>query len=101
MEPFRACPQYAGCNVNDCPLDPNAATHGGPAECLPGESRCKALRSTREGIAQDHGQVSSWAWTRREHDRERRRLAAQARWNALSPERQAALRANAFKAAQA
>jgi hypothetical protein len=83
--PFRSCPRFSDCSCNDCPLDPDAALHGGPRKARPGEMRCRATRSTRERIAMAHGYDQQWALLPGE-DRPRGRRAG---WINMAPEARA------------
>jgi hypothetical protein len=77
--PFMSCPRYQSCSANDCPLDPEAAMHGGRHAALPGEEVCRASRRVRERVAAAHGLPVGFALLPRERARDGRRAA----WLAL------------------
>lgn len=99
MRPVELCSRFESCSVNACPLDPDSALHGGPCIALDDdpETRCTATRAARERVAVQCGYSAAWART----EREIRRDAAKARWNALPAEerdrRTATLRLTAFR----
>jgi hypothetical protein len=82
--PFMSCHRYGYCSANDCPLDPDAAMHGGRHQAEPGEEMCRASRCTRERVATAHGLPAGFALFPRERERDARR----ARWEALPLEEQ-------------
>lgn len=86
LSPFMSCPSFSSCSTNDCPLDPEAALHGGSHRSCPGEEACRAQRKTRERIAVEHGYPAAWGLTAKESSRDARRAAGQARWLALPTE---------------
>jgi hypothetical protein len=91
-EPFRECPSFFHCGVNQCPLDSTMQRR----EVLPADhdQRCKATRATREAIAARYpGLLPSGGLTWREVARDKRQAAKQAWYAALSPEEQAWLKA--------
>ena len=79
MNMAEECPRFFDCSCNDCPLDPDAALHGGRRFALKGEERCRAQRASREAIAMAHGHPAAWGLLPREVRRDRRRAA----WLAL------------------
>lgn len=82
LRAFESCPRFQSCNANDCPLDPDAALHGGRRSSLPGEEPCRAQRVVRERIASAHGLAAGFPLLSLERERDARR----ARWRALSPD---------------
>lgn len=87
---MRACPQYQKCSAPDCPLDPMYMQRG---RRQPGEPTCRAQKPTRiraaaQGVTRFGGLTS-------------REYAAKARWEALSPEEQAAAIARGKRALRA
>jgi hypothetical protein len=83
--PLRFCPRFDACSANDCPLDPNAALHGGPCAALAGEMRCRATRSVRERIALAHGYDRHWALL----PGEERPAGRRAGWAGMTPDARA------------
>jgi len=81
---MRACPQWQTCAAPDCPLDPKYMQRG---QRQPGEPTCRAQRPSRLRAAAQ-GVTRFGGLTSREH-------SGKARWEALTPEEQAAARARA------
>jgi hypothetical protein len=79
---FMSCPHYHSCSANDCPLDPDAAMHGGRRFSLPGEEVCRARRRVRERVAAGAGLPPGFALLLHERVRAARRAA----WKALPAE---------------
>ena len=86
--PYRECPHFKHCGVNACPLRPDylklSTCKDDP------ETKCNALRSTRERIASKYpGVLPTFGVLKAESYRDAQSLKAKARWNALSPEQKA------------
>jgi hypothetical protein len=83
---FYDCPRYPVCGAPICPLDVQMLERfGDPDE----NGGCAARRATRVAIAARYPDLPTGGLTHAEIARDRRRAAAKARWEALSPEEQA------------
>lgn len=94
------CPQFGTCSVNRCPLHPRYASLevAYPEKDAEGndipftgdpETRCRALRKTRERIAADYPGLKNGGLLDAEIARDRRRKARQKVWEALPEEEKA------------
>jgi hypothetical protein len=89
-EPFHECPRFFRCALNQCPLD--AAMMKRVILAADHDQQCKAQRAAREAIAAKYpGLLPTGGLTLREVARDKRRAAAKARFEALSPEQKAKL----------
>lgn len=82
---YYSCPRFDSCSCNDCPLDPQAAMHGGSCRAVDGEEECRARRTVRERVASDAGLPAGFALLPRERNSDARRAA----WTALPADVQA------------
>lgn len=82
--PYEECPQFEGCSVNRCPLDPAVEVREQLANDP--ETRCGTRRSTRERIAAKYVDILPWQGLT---PREQRKERARARWLALPDEERA------------
>ncbi len=82
-KPYLECPSFESCNVNHCPLDPEASNR----VSLPGdpETKCKARITTRKEIALKYGLLNR-GMTKRELTREQRSKAKKTWWASLPEE---------------
>ena len=88
MKPWEECPSFDVCAVNKRPLHPDyLKLRNEPGDP---ETKCRALRRTREDIAARYpGLLPTQGVLRAELTSDKRSLLAKARWNALTPEEQA------------
>jgi hypothetical protein len=80
--PFHECPRYSKCSVSHCPLDPHCHLR----EDLLDEENCTLPKSYRTRIAAKYPELLPWGGLWASEAR------AKARWDALSPAEQEALR---------
>lgn len=83
--PWEECSSFDDCSVNACPLHPDYLKF--TTSPYDPETKCKALRRTREAIAARHpGLLPTQGVLTRELTKDKRSLASKARWDALSEE---------------